>query len=397
MLWIPFVIGATVANELITLSPTTSANKDSVNVVKTSSEEHNDHQLFIEDDIICNQDECYPKLFEAQEYWQEVRPEQQIVAGLDIRMDLETGLREAKLSSKPKEQKEDTQNSDENSSYEFSQDFTKIRVSLKTKDYPTIDATVDDLLEFSHDFKHGYKIVSHEFGLLKSLLMSEDTPLSSKVLVSSMLTACLRNNPPAVSYVQSVDPSFTQAIFREIGGLITGPPKGQRGVLVKRYLSIVQAMSQHSSDLDDSVLLRLCHWGDSQIKIRALETASLLFSASNLDSLQKRSSHSAHEAQKWVDEFAMGIQDQDVDELHVRNFLNSLQRIKQGFGKSVKVDSSFLNWLAKESEHRQQRLSNGLQERDLEQDEFDRALIDSRHLVFGNPLAQRIKRFDDEL
>ncbi|CEP63658.1 Sil1p LALA0_S08e07646g [Lachancea lanzarotensis] len=394
MRWIPFLVGATVANELITLSPSISTNVNPVNTDQTRSSEEtiNDDQLFIGDDIICNQNECYPKLFEAKEYWQEVRPEQQIIAGLDVKMDLETGLREAKLSSKKQ-----TEEYEDKSSYEFSQDFNKITDLLKTKDYAAIDAVADDLLEFSHDFKHGYKIIAHEFRLLKSLLMAQDTPLSTKLIVSSMLTACLRNNPPAVAYVQSVDPAFTQEIFKEVAELITESSKGQRGVLVKRYLSIVQAMSLQSSDLDETVLLKLCHWGDSQIKRRALETASLLFSANNPQSLHKRSDQSAQDAQQWINDFATGIQDQDVDELHVRNFFNSLQRIKQEFGKSVKVDSSFLNWLSKESEHRQQRLSNGLQERDLEQDEFDKSLIDSRHLVFGNPLAQRIKRFDDEL
>ncbi|SCU78877.1 LAME_0A06216g1_1 [Lachancea meyersii CBS 8951] len=397
MRWITFCIAGALANELITLSPTTELT----NSVETSSGEPKD-QLYIGDDIICNQDECYPKIFEAQEYWQEIRPEQQITAGLDVRMNLETGLREAKLSSKParenqpKEPAKKVPDENEPSSYEFSQDFAKIRELLAVQDYTAIDTLLDDLLEFSHDFKHGYKILTHEFGLLKSLIMAESSPMSTKLLTSAMFTACLRNNPPSVSYVQAVDPAFTQEIFTEITGLITGPPKGQRVVLVKRYLSIVQAMANEPSDLDESILLRLCHWGDAQIKRRALETAALLFHSNNAQSLQKMS-QSAHEIQKWVDEFSLGLQDEDVDELHIRNFFNSLHRIKEDYTKDVKLDSTFLNWLGKEATHRQQRLKNGLQERDLEQDEFDQKLIDSRHLVFGNPMAHRIKRFDDEL
>ncbi|SCU90546.1 LANO_0D09142g1_1 [Lachancea nothofagi CBS 11611] len=399
MRWIVFCLAGTLANELVTLSPTTQV------LTTGSSEQDKATDLLVGDNSICNSKECYPKLFEPEAFWKEIRPSQHIPAGLDIRMNLENGRREAKLNSEAKppsgvlSEDSSVENPEDSTAYEFSQEFAKINKLAASHDFATIESILDDLLEFSHDYKQGYKIIVHEFGLLKELIFSEDTPLSTKQMSLTMLTGCLRNNPPAISYVQANDPNFTQEIFRELTGLVHQPPKPQVVVLVKRYLSILQAMLGENIELDEDVLLKLCHWGDPQIKRRALEIGSHLFSDSNhsdQSGLGKRSP-SAYEIQKWVDEFAMGLQDKNVDELHIRNFFNSLYHIKQEMGKSVKVDSSFLNWLSEESENRRSRLENGLHERDLEQDEFDRKLVDSRHLIFGNPMAHRIKRFNDEL
>ncbi|SCU83261.1 LADA_0C10440g1_1 [Lachancea dasiensis] len=403
MRWVLFLFTGALANELITLSPSsapaTVANQNS------GSGEQEETDLFIGDALICNKEECYPKIFEPKTFWQEVRPAQHIPAGLDIRMDFDTGIREAKIGSPQNAETSSSVNImgpqsesslDIQASYEFSKDFEKIRHSIRSLDYTQVDQILDELLEFSHDYKHGFKIVSHEFSLLKSLIFDQEVPLTTRQIASTMLTGCLRNNPPATLHIYEADPQFTQQIFQELAKLTNNPPSPQLNVLVKRYLSILQAMLDKTLDLDEAVLLKLCQWGDDQVKRRALEVVSRSFQDHESGSLQKRT-ESIHNVQTWVDEFSSGLQDENVDELHIRNFFNSLYNIKRDFGKNVKVDSHFLNWLSTEADLRQARLHNGLKERDLEQDEFDQRLIDSRHLVFGNPMAHRIKRFHDEL
>ncbi|CAF9922313.1 MAG: hypothetical protein GOMPHAMPRED_002519 [Gomphillus americanus] len=48
-------------------------------------------------DIICHGKDCYPKIFEATDEFQVVREDQVIPKGLHVRMDFNTGLKEAKL------------------------------------------------------------------------------------------------------------------------------------------------------------------------------------------------------------------------------------------------------------------------------------------------------------
>ena len=48
-------------------------------------------------DIICHGKECYPKIFEATDEFQLVREDQIIPKGLHVRMDFNTGVKEAKL------------------------------------------------------------------------------------------------------------------------------------------------------------------------------------------------------------------------------------------------------------------------------------------------------------
>lgn len=310
-------------------------------------------------------------------------------------MNLDTGLQEAKLGSSP-----EAIPSAPAATHEFSEKFEQIKDLTSSGNFADAEIILDDLLEFSHDYKHGYKIVSHELPLLKQLALSPDYPISTRKLSSAMLTGSLRNNPPAVAYILDADPRFVTEVFSAIHAILAEPRTAETGILVKRYLSITQALAPQASwDLNQEVLLEACQWGDEQIKMKALDVVAHLYrdeSSIGTQSLSKRSQE-PQEIQQWIDHFSSAIQTEDVDELHIRNFFNSLYNIKQQMGKSVKVGSSFLNWLNKEASERELNTQNGVHERDLDQSAFDRKLIESRHLVFGNPMAHRIKRFEDEL
>ena len=89
------------------------------------------------------------------------------------------------------------------------------------------------------------------------------------------------------------------------------------------------------------------------------------------------------------------IEDSSTDEYHIKLFFNTLYNIKSHYGNDIKVPSSFLNWLNNQIQINEN--VNDLSERDPEQIEFNNILKESRHNVFGNPMADRIKRFNDEL
>lgn len=390
--------------------------------------------LYVSDSLICNDATCYAKVFEATNEWEQIKPGQQLPGGLDIRINLETGLKEAKLGTDDTNRKnfEETvqsstiaspgekalvqvepKDSHELSDYEFSNDFGIIRAltkkaesepsSLSAYDIDTLETKFDDLMEFAHDYKHGYKIVSHEFSLLRNISFDERLPISLRELSTRMITSCLRNNPPVVEYTNQAYPDFHSEVFQAIRSLLHNYSLPSVNVLVKRYLSVLEELlsSSHNFTQDDMKILKQVYMmSDRQIRIKVLELITKLFASASEDTtaLNKRDLELVvPDIQEWVNELQTLIQDKDIDELHKRKFFNSLYNIKEAYKSGVKIGSSFLNWLETEAESRKNDLEDDLKARDLEQDSFDKRLIDSRHLIFGNPMAHRIKRFNDEL
>lgn len=386
--------------------------------------------LYVSDSLICNDATCYAKVFEATSEWEQIKPGQQLPGGLDIRMNLDTGLKEAKLGTnnmKGKKVPSSTiaspeekalvqvapKDSPELSDYEFSNDFGIIRAlttkaeselsSLSAYDVDTLETKFDDLMEFAHDYKHGYKIISHEFPLLRNISLDERLPISLRELSTRMITSCLRNNPPVIEYTNQAYPEFHYEIFQTIKSLLNEYPLHSVTVLVKRYLSVLEELlsSYHNFTADDmKILTQVYRLNDKQIRIKVLELISKLFAdaSEHTTTMNKRDLEQVvPNIQEWVNELQAMVQDKGIDELHKRKFFSSLYKIKEGYKSEVKIDSSFLNWLDSEAELRKNNLEDNLKARDLEQDSFDKKLIDSRHLIFGNPMAHRIKRFEDEL
>lgn len=411
--------------------------------------------LYMSGNLICNDITCYPKVFEASNEWKEIKAGQVLPAGLDIKMNLETGLKEAKLGEKPlnsesdespdfiisddanskgldlvvKEQEDEVEEGreegkreegereekeykkDPQSEYEFTKDFDAIRAIIKRAedtdytptalDFDIMETKLEDLMEFAHDYKHGYKIISHEFTLLEGISFNESFPPSIRELSTRMIVSCLRNNPPAAKYVNHSYPEFKSRIFDQLGKLAKKDSLKSVKVLWKRYLCALDELlpSYYIFSQDDlKVLKQGLDVQDKQIKIEVLELFSKLFAQLDGSALEKTNLQSiVPDIQDWAKELESLIQDKDIDELYTRKFFNSLYNIKEVMKNEVKVSPQFLNWLEQQIDLRRQSLNNGLQHRDVEQDSFDEKLIQSRHLVFGNPMAHRIKYFDDEL
>lgn len=438
-------------------------------------------ELVIGDRLICNQIECYPKVFEASNEWQEVRPEQRLPAGLDIRIDLETGKKEAKMldlgsssqntpevttpsiidegtvaeehtDTEPDEApfkwndiseeendsvktevmngleknipEEDTSlevenetfnqsgeqsedkdliidsssnaDNDKKSEYEFAAEFEKIKRLEKLssdESWDQVEMLLDDLVEYSHDYSHGFKIISNEFELLYRLSFSQEIPVEVRELAARIIVSSLRNNPPSIDYINENYPETLLQICKELPALHASKVK----ILVKRFLSILDVLLARSSDpeVDEKVLWSLYSSNDSLIKIKVLEIVSKLYHQNNLPFLE-RHSEDLSTVQAWANELAHMVQSKDIDEYQLRSFFNSVHHLKKYFGSKIKVDSDFLNWLIDEVEFRKEKQSDEVYKRDIDQIEFDAKLIESRHDVFGNQKASRIKQFDGE-
>lgn len=153
MRWLLLAVPA-LANQLVTLAPEPQLTTSAAPAVSAASLEPSAQAASI---------------FEPKPFWQPILPSQHIPAGLEVRMNLESGLREARL---PQE--------DQDQSYEFSSQFEHARELAHSGDFAATDAALDDLLEFSHDYRYGYKIIGHEFPWLAQLLCDSQTPVSTK-------------------------------------------------------------------------------------------------------------------------------------------------------------------------------------------------------------------------
>ncbi|CCD23002.1 Sil1p NDAI_0A08490 [Naumovozyma dairenensis CBS 421] len=445
------ILAPTVRNSVTTA--TTKTDSDNQVVTPENGKGKEPTSLRITDSLICNDKECYPRVFEPEDQWKPIRPEQQLPGGLDIRMNLDTGLKEAKLlpieernvktfakvdkeekevekeksdvgspkeqiieRKEKQEQKQSTIAQDSVTEYEFSNDFKTIRdllynPTILSKDLDNLETIFDNVMEFAHDYKHGYKIISHEFRLLQNISFNDQLPPTIRELSTRVITSCLRNNPPVKEYINNNYPAFIDNTFVAMDILVNNLSYDLKikKFLLKRYLSILNELIETPYQFTKDKMIILQHIyaiQDQQIKIKILELISICFTDEidsneneELPNLNKRDNiqQNVPDLQSWTNEFTSLVQDKDLDEWHLRKFFNSLYNIKTTFKKDIKIDSKFLNWLAEQEKQRTKRLNNGLQERDLEQDSFDEKLISSRHSIFGNPLADRIKHFDDEL
>lgn len=403
-------LASTNTNNQVILLPTTLNDVAKENTYDEAEQLQDD--LYVSGDLLCNSKGCYPLIFEPETNWKEVKPEQRLPGGLDIRLNLETGKKEAKLveNSGMKQQqgyKDNKENMAESSEYEFTAQFKEVQQMLDSglKDYSQVESILDDLVEFAHDYKHGFKIISHEFALLKDLSFNETLPISLREVSTRIITSGLRNNPPVLTFIKTNYPDYINQIFNKISQEVNNKKiSDNKKILVRRYVSILNELIEQDDaavSIDLDVLQKMYKINDKQVQIKTLELASKIFAPENQNDsiLLKRGNTQLSEdrIQEWVNEYSKLIQDNGIDELHLRKFFLSLYNIKKQYGASIKVDASFLNWLIDQIEIRKAHLNDGLEERDTEQDTFDEKFISSRHIIFGNPLAEGIKRFNDEL
>jgi len=370
-------------------------------------------------DLICNKHNsknCHPVDFEPESDWKQILPLQMIPPGLDIRMNLETGLKEAKLKDLDAVVEHsdgldtfpgnDDSNVDKKIIHEFSEIFKNLEDDVFVED------NLENLIDFSHDYKHGSKIIHNEQSFIMNQIKSKDISDDVKDLYLRLITSCLRNNGPAkeMFFVKNVD-----YIVEQIPAWINTNKKK----FLNRAVNILQNVAYKASsnnDLIDNLEMLYIATENQSIKIKILEIFSdleLLISDFNEDpsqinfhfdpsqkSLVKRNLDDKNNLESWFNEYAEKIQIDSLDEFYLQKFLKTLIEFKENDG-TLKPDQKFIEWIAQESMNRFKQLEDmdetQLEARDLEKESFSKELIRARHEVFGNKHASRVKMPLDEL
>lgn len=194
-------------------------------------------------ELICptdNQAECYPRLFQPTKDFQIIKPGQDIPPGLHVRLNISSGLKEARLNipmegddttlalDVPTEQAMVVIEDVEVGSSEDSQppspsppafsghgkiqppppsssDFESFRnslASLKGQD-SSLDLSLASLSELSHDIYYGSELMADEEAVSALICLMAMEPLRSEDvndhLASAILSGSLQNNPTAIT------------------------------------------------------------------------------------------------------------------------------------------------------------------------------------------------------
>lgn len=288
-------------------------------------------------DLIChteNPAECYPRVFEPTDEFQNVREDQEIPPGLHVRLDVNTGKREAKINDPNEadtaleglpvdssvvvvEGQEDPEAGSKpqipkgapeyepvgkiKEPQEAKQSFKDSLTVLKTLalDDRPIGAALDILDDISHDIYYGLKI-AEDTGAVKELLCmmssqgvfsrgGEDDEVKQAGLAASIVGSALQNNHKALQEVEKAwdeisrtkcagtDRDLSRAVFNMLTPDI---PAGEAGTGVEAsLLSLTKAKTAALRGLIKSPVIRddfLANGGMTQIlEVLAIEKPEL--------------------------------------------------------------------------------------------------------------------------
>ncbi|CCH40526.1 Nucleotide exchange factor SIL1 [Wickerhamomyces ciferrii] len=373
--------------------------------------------------------DCYPKSFVPTDQWQVVREGQEVPAGLDFSIDLEKGIKLAKLiepevhqtsSVNIKDTSEDTAaalkeaikeapkkvvSNYDSEDVEEDSDITALKMAVQgaetqidVKDalvYITstdqsdevLKSSLDSLTDHSHNLKDGVLISQPQyFDRLVELATDKKHSIMVQEMSSRVIAQSLRHNPKALENVQitQVLPKFLAVLQDE-----------DNSVLQKRILGVISSLVQSEVNVaifknfkGESILLDNFSKFKEDSKIRALE---ILEDVKKYNGLQKRSNEDDLLNSKIFKTIQDSLSNNEISDDHnLEKLFDKAVELKSE-NKHYKTDSQFLQWLSKQVEDRK------LNKRDSDyNDELHKKLLEARHVVFGNPNALR-KAFVDEL
>lgn len=364
-----------------------------------------------------NPRDCYPKSFTPTKEWQVVREGQEVPPGLDFKINLETGLKEAKLldsavnsqhqsvATKQAIEKADTKQIISYSAEEVQEDSDIVALKMAVQGADTqidvhdalgfldeveneklLKSSLDSLTDHSHNLKDGvlisdpkyfYKLV--DLSTSSSKFSNDIQEMSARVIAQS-----LRHNPKALSNIDAsnVLPKFLTALKLE-----------DNSVLQKRYLGVISSIVQ----TDSNALIFKQLGGQDAL----LDSFSKLQEDSKIRALEILDDIKAHGLTKRGEDDEDAKTFQTVQQSLANKEINDDHALEQIFDKVVslknenrqlKSDPKFIEWLSEEVETRK------LAKRDDEgvDDKLHQKLLEARHIVFGNPNALR-KAMADEL
>lgn len=384
--------------------------------------------------------DCYPRVFSPSEDWQVIKPNQDIPAGLHVRLNIDTLQREAKLMDpnekndntqpdsqageivvSPEHQNQDDQKQSNQAKVEaIKQKLMQSKPKKLTPDeidnyessvneiaqYPNGDQqnlhrAIENLIELSHDIEFGSRITADPQILLQLQLIGENENFKEEIY--RIVGATFRNNPDSTrnfmendlahgdeglieQWIKELDigSQNSDLIRKRVLGIFQGlignsQFKGQYlSNLLDKFVGIFPKLEESSKERLINIFEDL-HLIDKQ-EIQARSDSSDPSSAN--DSL----SHFLQDKLK-----SLSVRDEDQFKL----YYNALLELHDG-DKTLKPSKSFVAWLDEESGKRAENIRARDNLYSGEDKEFDKKLLETRHLVFGNPNALR-KHYEDEL
>lgn len=279
---------------------------------------------------------------------------------------------------------------------ESNNQFRRIQVLLAQPnvEYVTVAQVLENLIEFSSDNEYKLKLLDHGLFLLKGLLLDRNPPIHVKEVVARTLEVSLRNNSAAIEFINCRDANIVNELLQEATHYINNGSK-ETNILVNRYLSIITTLlSMEPRCLDEELLEKLYFLNDEEIKVKVLLLVCLFRHVNKSNPQMYNNFVTSPRAREWMNRISHVIQDDRLEEFQVRELFYGLYHLRKNSDLRQKLYPGFTEWLMNES-FKRKKCSDKLLESDKQQDEFNKLLINSRHLIFGNPMAHRVHNFEE--
>ncbi|KAK9480645.1 hypothetical protein V1514DRAFT_340700 [Lipomyces japonicus] len=360
--------------------------------------------------------ECYSKVFQPSGEWENVRLGQEITAGLHVRMNLETGEREAKLlspddaienagvqvvlvengspitshdgesgnvpySHKPNPYLTQAEHVEFGDNLAYVLSHTKIKTEIGNHD-GTLVAALQNLEELAHEIDFGLALAEPAVAnKLMTLAESHDNALV-RSLAARVIGSALRNNGPALSVAMPV----TNLVSRLVDALSTEADRGTRLRLMFALSSAVHGRSgqtQFYNRHGGEVLRR--HFdadpADQEFMARCATFVEDVVATGSPTTAQA-------ELGRWCSAFQDKLSSDVITSVDARiKVFSSLRQLRSLHAAYCPVQDSFLAWIAAKADAWSSS-TTGTAELDQEQ-EFGARIAEARHVIFGNRKAGR--------
>lgn len=403
-------------------------------------------------DLICVESpkkECYPKEFQPTNEWQVVREGQSVPKGLHVRLDMQTGLQEAKLLDEsdktdtedpnkkaievvvneeegliPLEEEKEVPEDEsdvklkhqvknlESSHHELSPSSETLQ-NYKAATAPVLTSALESLADLGHELDFGALIVKQE-NLQPLLSIIQDTSLLPSIRETAVraLGASLRNNPDALNAASTH--KITTLLITTMKSILDNSSSistdAQSNKLVGRLiyaLGSIVGTGQGDETLYAGANAEYFQAEGNSVLRQAFETAGPDVKRKIANFISDRIlAWPIAEAQKWSNTFQNELTQNKLDEytksavfetlVKMHEFSLDKQEPLQGEQQVLRKRN---NRNAEEELPVDDQFLNWLVKQ-AEDKNADEDLIKEakrvRHDVFGNPLARR-KAFDDDL
>lgn len=403
-------------------------------------------------DLICVKSpkkECYPKEFQPTNEWQVVREGQSVPKGLHVRLDMQTGLQEAKLLDEsdktdtedpnkkaievvvneeegliPLEEEKEVPEDEsdvklkhqvknlESSHHELSPSLETLQ-NYKAATAPVLTSALESLADLGHELDFGALIVKQE-NLQPLLSIIQDTSLLPSIRETAVraLGASLRNNPDALNAASTH--KITTLLITTMKSILDNSSSistdAQSNKLVGRLiyaLGSIVGTGQGDETLYAGANAEYFQAEGNSVLRQAFETAGPDVKRKIANFISDRIlAWPIAEAQKWSNTFQNELTQNKLDEytksavfetlVKMHEFSLDKQEPLQGEQQVLRKRN---NRNAEEELPVDDQFLNWLVKQ-AEDKNADEDLIKEakrvRHDVFGNPLARR-KAFDDDL